>query len=272
VFSPYYAWARRRGRGDPLDHCALNVALYGERGNHWAMTERGRAKVSRSASSLAIGPSMLTWDGDVLTIRIDEITAPIPSLVRGVVRVYPKAITGRAFSLDRAGRHRWEPIAPSAHVAVKMEQPAVRWRGEGYVDSNSGGEPIEEAFRHWHWSRASLRRGTAVLYDVADRGGGERPLALEFGPGGDVEEIDLPSKATLPPTRWKIARVTRADEPQSVVVLKTLESSPFYARSLLSTRLLGQSALAMHESLSLDRFRSRWVQAMLPFRMPRGSW
>jgi hypothetical protein len=30
VFSPYYAWARRRGHGlaDPLNHCALNVALY----------------------------------------------------------------------------------------------------------------------------------------------------------------------------------------------------------------------------------------------------
>jgi carotenoid 1,2-hydratase len=26
---------------------------------------------------------------------------------------------------------------------------------------------------------------------------------------------------------------------------------------------------AVHESLSLDRFQARWVQAMLPFRMPR---
>jgi len=25
----------------------------------------------------------------------------------------------------------------------------------------------------------------------------------------------------------------------------------------------------MHESLDLDRFRSRWVQSLLPFRMPR---
>jgi len=25
----------------------------------------------------------------------------------------------------------------------------------------------------------------------------------------------------------------------------------------------------VHESLSLDRFRAPWVQAMLPFRMPR---
>ena len=29
VFSPYYAFRRRSGRIDPLDHCALNVALYG---------------------------------------------------------------------------------------------------------------------------------------------------------------------------------------------------------------------------------------------------
>jgi carotenoid 1,2-hydratase len=40
VFSPYYAWARRRGPTDPEHFCALNVALYGvDKG--WAMTERG---------------------------------------------------------------------------------------------------------------------------------------------------------------------------------------------------------------------------------------
>ena len=32
VFSPYYAWRAAR-RGDPLDHCALNVALYGAAGH-----------------------------------------------------------------------------------------------------------------------------------------------------------------------------------------------------------------------------------------------
>ena len=29
VFSPYYAWSRARGHGDPYNHCALNVSLYG---------------------------------------------------------------------------------------------------------------------------------------------------------------------------------------------------------------------------------------------------
>jgi carotenoid 1,2-hydratase len=28
---------------------------------------------------------------------------------------------------------------------------------------------------------------------------------------------------------------------------------------------------AMHESLSLARFDSRWVQTLLPFRMPRSA-
>jgi carotenoid 1,2-hydratase len=33
--------------------------------------------------------------------------------------------------------------------------------------------------------------------------------------------------------------------------------------------MLGSQAIAMHESLSLERFRMGIVKAMLPFRMPR---
>jgi carotenoid 1,2-hydratase len=35
------------------------------------------------------------------------------------------------------------------------------------------------------------------------------------------------------------------------------------------SQLFGEAATAVHESLDLDRFASPWVQAMLPFRMPR---
>jgi carotenoid 1,2-hydratase len=38
---------------------------------------------------------------------------------------------------------------------------------------------------------------------------------------------------------------------------------------MIATRLLGEPVNAMHESLSLDRFRKRWVQSLLRFRMPR---
>jgi carotenoid 1,2-hydratase len=52
-------------------------------------------------------------------------------------------------------------------------------------------------------------------------------------------------------------------------VAETLVDAPFYARSVLNTRIAGQPVTAMHESLSLDRFSAGWVQALLPFRMPR---
>jgi carotenoid 1,2-hydratase len=50
--------------------------------------------------------------------------------------------------------------------------------------------------------------------------------------------------------------------------LRTVEDTPFYARSLL-TDGASSPAHVVHESLSLERFRSPWVQSMLPFRMPR---
>jgi carotenoid 1,2-hydratase len=74
----------------------------------------------------------------------------------------------------------------------------------------------------------------------------------------------------LPPTRiWRIPRATHADPGQPAIILRTLEDTPFYARSIISSRIRGEKVEAMHESLSLDRFRRPWVRALLPFRMPR---
>jgi len=33
--------------------------------------------------------------------------------------------------------------------------------------------------------------------------------------------------------------------------------------------VLGMDTTALHESLSLERFRSAWVRMLLPFRLPR---
>jgi carotenoid 1,2-hydratase len=269
VFSPYYAMARRRGRPDPHHHCALNVALYGTRGPSWSCTERGRDRLERTSSTLAIGSSSLAWVGSSLEIRIDEITAPIPSRIRGIVRLHPPALSTQVFDLDAPGRHRWHPISPCARVEVALDQPGLRWSGHGYLDTNDGDEPLETAFAHWHWSRATMRDGTAVLYDVTRRDGQEASVALRFDPNGTVEEEELPPLAGLPRSLWRVARETRSDDGHRPRIVQTLEDGPFYARSVLASRLFGEDVTAMHESLSLDRFRSGWVQAMLPFRMPR---
>ena len=272
VFSPYYAWSRRawsrgRGGGDPLQFCALNAVLYG-RPRRWAMTERGATAVDRGERYLAIGPSALRWDGDALTIEIDEVTAPIPSRIRGTVRVHPSAVTGRRFTLDAAGRHRWSPIALVSRVEVELSHPALRWSGPGYLDTNDGDAALEDDFVEWDWCRAPMREGAAILYNATRRVGGEQFLALRVGRDGEVEAFPPPLPAVLPPTRiWRVPRATRADAAPTVRM--TLEDTPFYSRSVIATQLLGEQVTAVHESLSLDRFRAPWVQAMLPFRIPR---
>jgi carotenoid 1,2-hydratase len=264
VFSPYYAWARRRGGGEPLDHCALNVALYGP-GGRWAMTERGRGAVERSARHLRIGPSALDWDGAGLTVRFDERGMPLPRRVAGEARLTPLALPNRSFALDPAGRHVWSPLAPIARIEVTLRQPALRWSGEAYLDMNAGERPLEADFVRWDWSRARLREGAAVLYDVWRRDGTEGSLALRFDARGGCEPFAPPPPTELPRTGWRVARRTRGE----ARVARTLEDTPFYARSMLRSKLLGEDTVSVHESLSLDRFRAPLVQAMLPFRMPR---
>jgi len=270
VFSPYYAWARRRGNPDPLNHCGLNVALYSKGRKRWSLTERGRSALEVSSTYLTIGPSALCWGQDALTIEIEEVTVPIPTRLQGRIRLYPDALVDYQAPLDRAVRHRWSPIAPCARVEVEMKRPSLRWSGMGYFDSNAGDEPLESAFRGWNWSRAPRRGGTSVLYNVDPHEGEGADLALHFDAAGQVEELDPPGEIPLPRTRiWRISRGTRADPNHPPTVIETLEDTPFYARSVIASRLQGDKVTAVHESLSLDRFRRNWVKMLLPFRMPR---
>ena len=233
------------------------------------MTERGRAVLARDADSLAIGPSALRWEQDTLVFDIDEVTAPWPSRLRGQVRVHPLALVEQSFALDPRGRHCWQPVAPRARIEVALDRPGLRWSGEGYLDTNHGSEPLEDGFVNWDWSRAHLRDHTTVLYDGARRDGSNFALALKITADGTVDTVEAPPPAWLPMTRWRMPRATRADAGAVTTVRKTWEDSPFYARAALDTQLYGERVVAVHESLSLDRFASPIVRLMLPFRMPR---
>jgi carotenoid 1,2-hydratase len=267
VFSPYYAFARRKGSVDPLNHCAINVAIYRKGGNRWAMTERPRGAVRRTTNSFSVGPSSLCWDGKSLTIRIDEIAVPIPGRIRGTLRVVPTAITQQAFTLSEKGRHLWWPIAPCARVQVALDHPHLRWQGDGYFDMNRGDAPLEQGFSDWQWARGAMQDGTVILYEAQRRDGSRIDLAMTFDPQGRMQTFVPPPMVALKRTGWRIGRSVRSDDAAGVV--KTLEDAPFYARSVVSAKLLGEPVTLMHESLSLDRFAMPVVQAMLPFRMPR---
>jgi len=231
------------------------------------MTERRRAAVSRTPDSLTVGPSNLSWDGKALTVRIDEMTVPVPGRLRGTVRVVPTAVTRQAFMLNEDGHHQWSPIAPCARVQVALDHPHLRWQGDGYFDMNRGDAPLEQGFAHWQWARGSMRDGTLILYEAQRRDGNRANLALAFDMQGRMQAFEPPPAVGLKRTGWCMERRVRSEGNASVV--RTLEDAPFYARSLVAADLLGEPLMLMHESLSLDRFRMPVVQAMLPFRMPR---
>ncbi len=214
---------------------------------------------------------MLDWDGTRLRVRIDEPTVPFFGRIRGTVTLHPSPLTGKTFLLDDNARHAWSPLSPVSRIEVALEKPSLRWSGGAYLDSNSGTESLEAGFRYWDWSRASVGTDTAVLYDVTMRDGGRRSLALVFDENGQVREIPVPPSVRLPRTGWTMPRSTQSED-GAARVLKTLEDSPFYARSLVASKLMGQPVTAMHESLHLDRFRSPIIQSMLPYRMPRQFW
>jgi carotenoid 1,2-hydratase len=276
VFSPYYYWARQRAlRGgppaDPQHYCAINVAIYSPGKKRWTMTERGRSQVRREARRFVVGPSSLNWNSGLLTLDLNERSAPIPFAVRGQIRLRPHALFNWQRPLDTMGRHRWGPIATQARIEVEFEQPDVRWSGHGYLDSNEGDEPIENRFDEWDWSRTLLPDGdSTLLYDVRETGGNERLLALRFGHDGRVTPFDPGPRQALSRSAWGVKRSMRSEpSPVAPRIIRTLEDTPFYARSLAQSVVDGQPALAMHETLNGPRLRSPVVRWMLPWRMSR---
>ncbi|MFZ6185249.1 carotenoid 1,2-hydratase [Nannocystis pusilla] len=273
VFSPYYAKARARapaGAADPMAHCAINVALYGPGVDAWVFTEYGASEVERRPDRLQVGGSSMAWEGDCLVVRFDERTAVLGQRVAGTVRLYPSAFPDRPERLDARGRHTWFPAAPHAHVEAELSTPALTLRGTGYHDANFGEEPLEAAFVDWSWSRAALPDRTVVLYDARRRDGSQLQLGRVFHADGHVEPLAAAHAMTLGRTRWWIPRSTRTDGAPATVI-RTLEDTPFYARTQVATRVGEVPVRAVHESLSLSRFCSPLVQTMLPFRIRRVS-
>jgi carotenoid 1,2-hydratase len=64
-----------------------------------------------------------------------------------------------------------------------------------------------------------------------------------------------------------VGRTVRTEAPPREV--RTFEDTPFYTRTAATTTIGGVARPTICESVDLDRFASPWVQALLPFRMPR---
>jgi carotenoid 1,2-hydratase len=109
-----------------------------------------------------------------------------------------------------------------------------------------------------------------ILYDVrGSDSSAAKALALYVQPDGALEQRPVPNRQLMASGLWGVKRSTLADDDAQAKVTRALEDTPFYTRSMITSTIDGQRAESMHESLSLARFDTAWVQTLLPFRMPR---
>ncbi len=271
VFSPRYARAQRRGQGSPSAHAALNAAFYSPRRHRWALTEYPDAAVLDNGRALRLGANELRWSGDALRIVVNEREAPLPRRLRAFIDVRPGIVSDLEWPLGETAAHWWYPLAPHARVSVQLPEGA-HWSGTGYLDCNRGTGALEDSFSGWTWLRAHGSAGTTVVYETADPGSAclQRRHLLQFTGSQDRVLIGTPPQAQpLPRTAWGLPRTVACDPCAVPRLLRTLEDTPFYARSLVDTQIEGARLQAVHESLSLKRFQSHWVRSLLPFRSHR---
>jgi carotenoid 1,2-hydratase len=279
VFSPWYFSRLAKGEAaKPKEHCAVNVALTSKRtgASRWVFSEYDRfdGDIRRGVN---IGRSSLSKRSDgVYELSLDDRQPAyaMPLAVKGRVRFTsagPTAVPSDGpFVLDRAGAHRWAPVAPRCRVDVDLTAPNLRFSGDGYHDINHGDEPLGAAFTRWHWARSHERERTRIRYDRALRDNTRRVLDVESTSEGlRFDHRDELRAMELALGGWTLMEpaALRVDDATVLKDVRRVESSPFYARYTARTPK-GEPAVGEH--LDLDRFALPTMQRMLPFRARRG--
>ena len=283
VFSPAYRKARQQDRvpARAENHAAVNLAIYGEdrRSSSWVFSEY-KDSLERSADGLGLGRNSIEWQGDELVIRIDDQRPWSQGRVQGEIRVQARRRFAPCIDLAGNGEHEWFPVSPASPATVRMSKPGLSFEGTAYHDVNRGTRALERDFVEWDWSR--LTPGThgtpsstsgVITYDVVTR---DQPdthhrRAFAFDDDHGLRKVDTAGTKLLDGGRafWGVSRRPVGDEGSLPQHRRTLEDSPFYTRSLISTTMHGRPYHGVHESLRLDRFVEPVVQCMLPFRIRR---
>ncbi len=261
LFSPRYSVAARRG-GRPLEHSAVNFALYHEGVRRlWVLSEYPRAELE-SPGRLRIGRSTLTYSGEG-TVRMDveDWTAPWGRPVRASLTLQPMTPVGEVVRLMPELPHYWQALAPRARARLEVPSLGVDADGLGYHDTNHGDELLGARLSGWHWARTHREGETVVDYHLPD---GVPSLRVVARAGGMKYERDVAQEARpTSMTGWGLRVPTRLHVGNQVVgEPRLLESSPFYAR--LEAR---QGALdSLGEVADFRRFHSPFIRWMAHFR------
>lgn len=261
LFSPRYSVAARRG-GRPMEHSAVNFALYHEGVRRlWVLSEYPRAEVE-SAGRLRIGRSTLTYgEGGTVCMEVEDWTAPWGRPVSARLTLAPMTPVGEVVRLMPELPHYWQALAPRARARLEVSSLGVTAEGLGYHDTNHGDELLGERLAGWHWARTHREDTTVVDYHLPD---GVAPLRVTAGAQGvRCERASGPETRPTVITGWGLRVPSRLHAGNMVVGdARLLESSPFYAR--LEARK--GSLDSMGEVADFRRFHSPFIRWMAHFR------
>jgi carotenoid 1,2-hydratase len=256
LFSPRYA---ARPHALPIEHCAVNFALYvGGRRRQWVLTEYPTA--TQSGGVLSIGRSSLRVCADG-TVEIDlrERLAPFGPETRAEMVLRPTAPGVGAVPLLPDGSHTWEPRAPRCEAELRLPLLGQSLQGHGYHDANAGDAPLGSSLPSWSWTRVHAPDRTAIDFRLP---AGER-ITLRTGTEGSSLARDQMPSPNETSTSWGL-RVPRTLSAGGLEVPAPdlVESSPFYARQVARAGELH----AIGEVADFRRFRSPLVRWMARFR------
>ena len=308
VFSPSYAARWRRGRNPlPSEHAAVNLALYrGGKQVAWVMSEYDRV-AELGDTRLAIAGSSIERDRSGWRIQIADRLAPFHQRIEGEITVeplthaYPPVELRTRPESGEGALHGWRVLAPRALVRAKFQRPDFTLEAIGYHDRNHGEERLDEGFARWGWARFHGPRETRVIYSITERSGRRRTLVAHALDGERCTPIEMDPLPESPTRKvgWGL------ELPQGfgagdlrVKPTTLLEQAPFYARYRArlvagDASLSGEQRTAANlpdglndglnkglneglgeglgEHLDCDRFRKRWLQFLLRYKM-LGAW
>lgn len=269
AFSPRYsvAW---RGGARPVEHCAVNFALYrGGRRRRWVFTEYPGATLR--PGELSIGHSRLAHGASgAVEVEVHDRTVPWGRRVSARLHLTPEVASLPQQQLVEGAPHFWQPLAARAQGRLELVEEGLDLEGRGYFDTNHGDEPLGTSVPGWTWLRLHTSTSSRIAYWPRSAGGHlERPLWLEAGAAGvslGREAGAAPPRSA--PTGWRLSVPTTLEHGGTRFLAKPqlLESSPFYAR--LESQ--GEGAHAMAEVADFARFHRPDARWMAGFRLRLG--
>jgi carotenoid 1,2-hydratase len=262
VFSPRYA-ARAGAGALPVEHCAVNVALY-RRGRRmaWAFTEYPGV-AHADPEGIAIGSSTLSYARDgTLVVTLRERTAPWGRPLDARLELTPAHALSAALPLDAQRVHYWEPRIVRGTARLEVPALGIEGAGLGYHDVNRGSAALGDRIHGWWWTRVHAPDASLVRYGVH---GAASVIELAAHRGREPSVVHAPSvERRHRRSAWGLALPTDIGAGGvTVPARRLLESSPFYARQ--ETHAGGLHALG--ESADFRRFRSPLIRWMAYFRM-----